>query len=226
MKEKDNRYILETCKKCGNKGLFKKVGSYKQEWTDYDEREPVFNAEATWTMLECPVCSEISLHKSYTNDTMMNAIDEALYYENTIVYPEKKYSFDDVPRDILESYEAAVKTSKVDLNVSLIAIRMVLEKICKERGTKKKNLDAMLKEMVSKNILPDTLDKCSFLIRKLGNSGAHGDNTDDLNALDVMSLIDFIETIMYYIYELPVKIGRLNSKYNLEEKIAESCDAE
>lgn len=225
MKEKDKNYILETCQKCGNKGLLKKVGSYKQVWTDYVEREPVFNAEATWTILECPVCLEISLHKSYTNDDMMNAIDEALYYENTIVYPEKKYSFNNVPKDILESYEAAMKTSKVDLNVSLIAIRMVLEKICKERGTKKKNLDAMLKEMVSKNILPDTLDKCSFLIRKLGNSGAHGDNTD-LNTLDVMSLIDFIETIMYYIYELPVKIGRLNKKYNFEEKIAESCDIE
>ena len=146
------------------------------------------------------------------------------YYENEIVYPEKKYSFNNVPKDILKSYEAAIKTSKVDLNVSLIAIRAVLEKICKERGTKKKNLENMLKEMVNKKILPDTLDKCSFLIRKLGNSGAHGDNDHDLNTVDVMALIDFIETIMYYIYELPVKISRLNSKYNFEEKTIEKDD--
>lgn len=29
-------------------------------------------------------------------------------------------------------------------------------------------------------------------------------------------LLDFIETILYYIYELPVKIARINSKYNLK----------
>ena len=92
----------------------------------------------------------------------------------------------------------------------------LLEKICRERGSKKKNLEAMLKEMVSKNILPETLDQCGFLIRKLGNSGAHGDDDIDLSQSDVAELLDFIETILYYIYELPVKIARINSKYNLK----------
>ena len=75
----------------------------------------------------------------------------------------------------------------------------------------------MLKEMVNKNILPETLDQCSFLIRKLGNSGAHGDDID-MSQSDVLELIDFIETILYYIYELPVKIANVNDKYNLKLK--------
>ena len=66
-------------------------------------------------------------------------------------YPGNKYTFKHVPKSILKSYQAAVKTSKVDLSVCLIAIRAVLEKICKERGSRKKNLEAMLKEMVNKN---------------------------------------------------------------------------
>ena len=119
----------------------------------------------------------------------------------------------------------AIKTSKVDLSVCLIAIRAVLEKICKDRGTKKKNLDAMLKEMVSKNILPDTLDQCSFLIRKLGNSGAHGEDID-LSQSDVLELIDFIETILYYIYELPVKISNVNKKYDLKLESINKTDTD
>lgn len=117
----------------------------------------------------------------------------------------------------MKSYIAAVNTVKVDLNVSLVAIRAVLEKICKERGSTRKSLESMLKQMVEKHILPETLDKCSFIIRKLGNAGAHGDDDSLLTKRDVEELIDFIETIMYYIYELPVKIEKLNRKYDLKE---------
>ena len=74
----------------------------------------------------------------------------------------------------------------------------------------------MLKQMVERHILPETLDKCSFVIRKMGNSGAHGDDDSLLTTRDIAELIDFIETIMYYIYELPVKVVIFNKKYNLK----------
>ena len=37
-----------------------------------------------------------------------------------------------------------------------------------------------------------------------------------LSGRDIAELIDFIETIMYYIYELPVKVDALNQKYKLK----------
>ena len=209
----EKNYLLKECKHCGNKGLLKIVGRHHQSFTDYDDGEPIFQEYTEWTMLECPVCKGVSLHKSYSNDSMFDT-EGGYLSEETVVYPGSKYSFIHVPDGILKSYNAAVKTVNVDLNVSLIAIRAVLEKVCKERGSKKKNLETMLKEMASKNILPETLDKCSFLIRKLGNSGAHGDENEELSKSDVYALIDFIETILYYIYELPVKIARLNKKWD------------
>lgn len=218
----DENYILETCRRCGNKGLLKIVGSHGQSFIEYKGYQPIFREELNWTMLECPVCNSVSLHKSYTNDSMLNPIDDSIEYDGHIEYPEVKYSFPNVPKGIVKSYEAAVKTSKIDLKVSLIAIRAVLEKICVERGTKKKTLETMLRDMVSKNILPETLDKCGYLIRKLGNSGAHGDDSFDILQSDVDALIDFIETIMYYIYELPVKIRNLNDKYNLNKQNPEN----
>ena len=207
-------YILTTCRDCGNKGLLKKVAQYEQNLLDYDEGEPVATAEYLYILLECPVCKSVSLYQRYGNDHMLD-YKGAEYYEEEIVYPQERI-FPNVPKDILKSYEAAVKTAKVDLSVSMIAIRAVLEKICKERGTNRKNLESMLKQMVEKHILPETLDKCGFIIRKMGNNGAHGDDDSMLTKRDIAELIDFIETIMYYIYELPVKVDKLNRKYELK----------
>ena len=39
---------------------------------------------------------------------------------------------------------------------------------------------------------------------------------EDMSQNDVLELIDFIETILYYIYELPVKIANVNDKHNLK----------
>ena len=108
-----------------------------------------------------------------------------------------------------------MKTLNIDSEISLIAVRRVLEIICKDKGCKKRYLEAMLKEMVGKNILPETLDKCSFLIRKLGNSGAHGNEGIRLAKWDLERLLGFIETIIYYIYELPVEIEEMKSRYDI-----------
>ena len=215
----DDNYLLATCRDCGNKGLLKKAATFDQQFTEYEAGSPFCTAEYNWVLLECPVCKSVSLYRRYNNDLMIDYAGNE-YYEEAIVYPEEK-SFPHVPKDIVNSYSAAVKTSKVDLNVSLIAIRAVLEKICKERGTNRKKLEAMLKQMVERHILPETLDKCGFIIRKLGNSGAHGDDTSILTRRDVEEFIDFIETIMYYIYELPVKIDSLNRKYELQKTESE-----
>lgn len=221
----DKKYLLQTCKHCGNKGLLKIVADYKQHFKEMDGTDVIFTADTYWLLLECPVCKGILLYKSYTDDTMVTPYG----YESDVSmeYPGNKYDYKHVPESILKSYQAAVKTSKVDLNVCLIAIRAVLEKICKERGSEKKNLEAMLKEMVNKNILPETLDQCSFLIRKLGNSGAHGDDIG-MSQSDVLELIDFIETILYYIHELPIKIANVNDKYNLklENKAEKTLECE
>lgn len=221
----NNDHILTTCRECGNKGLLKKVAQYDQHLVDYCDGEPISNIENNWILLECPVCGSVSLYQRYSNDLVTDDKGNK-YYDETIVYPAAK-SFPNVPKSILKSYEVAVKTAKVDFSVSLIAIRAVLEKICKERGTKRKNLESMLKEMVTRHILPETLDECGFIIRRMGNNGAHGDDDSMLTSRDITELINFIEIIMYYIYELPIKIDKFNQKYELElEKRDNSAVAE
>ncbi len=206
-------YKVIACANCGNKGLNRIVAKYKQVMHEFDEEGPDLKSYNDLQLLECPVCRSITLSNTSYSDLVTDSNGEYIYSYNTI-YPETKI-FVNTPYEIGKAYEAAVKTAKIDNSISLIAIRAVLEKICKERGSTRKNLQSMLKQMVDKNILPETLDKCSYIIRKLGNEGAHGDNIIITND-DIEELISFIETIMFYIYELPVKIEQLNNKYSLQ----------
>ena len=47
----------------------------------------------------------------------------------------------------------------------------------------------------------------------MGNAGAHGEKVEP-SKRDVLELIEFIESIMYYLYELPHKIEVFNRKYD------------
>lgn len=213
-KKEEDEYILATCRECGNKGLQKKVANYNQQIVDYydEDGNPLICSENNWFLMECPTCKSISLFKRYGADYMVDNNGNEFYYEDIVFPPEKR--FNHTPRDILKSYEAAVRVARLTPSISLVAIRIVLEKICKERGTTRVKLASMLKQMVEKHILPETLDKCSFIIRKMGNSGAHGDDIA-VTTSDVLELLSFIENIMYYIYELPAKIEELNRKFDL-----------
>lgn len=219
-------HVLTICKYCGNRGLLNIVAQYDQEVPDYCAGELVDVYEYKWRLLECPVCSGISLYQKIGGENMIDYKGDYYYQEKTIYPADKVYK--NVPKDIMKSYLAAVKTAKVDYSISLIAIRAVLEKICKERGCSRGTLEEMLKNMVDNHIFPKTLDECGYIIRKMGNNGAHGEDDSMLRGYDIEELIDFVETIMYYIYELPVKVEELNNRYNLklEEKRRKECEVE
>ena len=117
-------FILTTCRECGNTGLLKKVEQYDQSVPDYYDGEMVCIDYYNWIMLECPVCNAVSLYQRYTSDCMIDH-DGNILYEEKKVYPPVRV-FKNVPKDILKSYEAAVRTSKVDFSISMIAIRTVI----------------------------------------------------------------------------------------------------
>jgi len=208
-------YIIETCRYCGNRGLLKKAVQYVQELYDYCDEEPCAKMNYDWFLLECPVCKGITLFQRFSGDYTMDSQGN-VKFEDAIVYPSNN-AYPNTPYEIVKTYEAAVKSSKVDNEIALIAIRALLEKICKDKGAKGRNLKEKLKDMVRKNYFPATLNDCGEIIREMGNKGAHGDECNKISNRDIAELIDFVETIMFYIYELPVKIDSFNKKYELKD---------
>ena len=207
-KYKINDYIKCKCSKCGNTGLQSVKSTFFQVVPDYCDGEPIGEYYNDYYLLECPVCYGITLYSIEADTFSYNEYEEQ--YKSHIVYPQNK-SFKNVPIEIERLYLSAKQTVLIDSNIALIAIRSLLEKICKDKGSKKKKLVSMLNELSSKGLLPEHLKNCSYLIRKLGNTGAHGDDVVLKN--DVLKLIDFMETILYYLYDLPAEIDKFNLKY-------------
>lgn len=202
MREKKD-FLLETCYHCGNKGLLRVLYNHEDTWGGAEDLEEEFN----WFLLKCPVCGMLSLREDYTNEAMIDHRQNQ-FYEKRIIYPKTKYDFEFAPKSIQRAFESAVKVSKIDTDICLLSLRRTLEMICKDKAAQGKTLELKIQDLVTKNILPATLDDSSWLIRNMGNDAAHADAIHYTD-YEVEQIIEFVAQIITYLYELPERITRL-----------------
>ena len=74
----------------------------------------------------------------------------------------------------------------------------------------------MIKDMISSGTLPPMFDDACWIIRQLGNSAAHADKKT-FSSYQVDQTIEFIQSIINYLYSLPRNIKMLRTKIE-EEK--------
>ena len=196
--------IIETCYHCGNTGVQDILHFHKQSWGGYQGE---LYEQINWLVLKCPVCGMVSMKEDYTNETMIDFGHEQIFDEK-IVYPKTKFNFRYAPKSIQRAFESAVKVSKIDPAVCLLSLRRTLEMICKNKQAQGKTLENKISDLANKNILPSTLNDSSWLIRTMGNDAAHA---DEINYTDyeVGQIIEFVEMIITYLYELPCRIDNL-----------------
>lgn len=221
MEEKELR--SHTCYHCGNQGLMRIEGEFSRKEggpicddsgavIDYDPVEKV-----TWQLLSCPVCNDVTLYKEVFN--------EEYGYQDVAeqCYPQITGQYDDfIPEHIKSAYEAALKVKNIDAPLCLIGLRRVLEAICKEKGAEGKDLSNMVKDLIDKKILPDMLDDACWVVRQLGNSAAHADQTD-FYKYEVERATEFVGAIIEYLYVLPDRISRF--KHRVENKLNDIKDS-
>ena len=215
MEEKEQQLL--TCYHCGNTGLMHIEGVYKTkcggEVRDADgnivDYDPVETIE--WRLLSCPVCGDVTLYKEGMNEEC-GCIDLIEH-----CYPQiKEYGDAAVPEYIQRAFEAALEVKNIDAPLCLIALRRVLEAICKEKGADGNDLSKMIKDLVDKKILPEMLDDACWVIRQLGNCAAHADDID-FYKYEVERTTEFVGAIIDYLYILPSKISTF--KLSVEKKI-------
>lgn len=205
-------YRIETCYHCGNKGKLDIIGEYSNVVTEDDL--PNYFWEKNWLMLKCPVCGDATLLRRSTESGMYELDrngDPVTLYDDHIYYPKNLTTFNNVPKEIREPYEAALRVVNINTDICLLSLRMVLEKICDDKKAQGSSLKLKIEDLAKNNILPLTLKDCGTFIRILGNEGAHGGS--NIATYDLKEIVDFLENILIYLYELPKKIQSLNSKY-------------
>ena len=81
--------------------------------------------------------------------------------------------------------------------------------------------NSVLNDLVDKKVLPEMLDDACWVVRQLGNSAAHGDQTD-FYRYEVERATEFVGALIDYIYVLPNRIARFKQK--VEEKLKEKTE--
>lgn len=154
-----------------------------------------------WKLYLCKVCINVTLEQTKSNSDVFEK-------EEILLYPFKKIESDFIPKGVAAAYDAALKVRQIDGAICAIAIRRTLEMICIDKGAKGYNLFNKLKSLSDKGILPPIIEEMTDVLREIGNSAAHpGD--EEFNQEIVPSMLEFIEVILDYVYNLPNQIKQI-----------------
>lgn len=189
------------CKHCGNKtshSILYEVG--ETEFVEVEEYGKI-DYELTYLFTQCNNCSKFSLNILVNND---------LETVKTI-YPHENELNENVPKEIKDAFDEALKVKKISKYAFLILIRRALELITKEQNAVGYHLSTRIINLGNKGVLPEKIAEMANLIRLLGNDSVHesdiGINDSDLNILE-----DFFVAIVDYIYCINLKIERIKTK--------------
>lgn len=209
-----------TCFHCGNKTSMKQVAKHKnvEEEGLYDNfglQIDCLTFTKTWYVYLCPVCAEITIKRTSWFSEDINYDGSPIIYED-IVFPTPQTNEQYIPKGVKDAFDAALRIRNMDGAICVLALRRALEKMCKDKGAKGKDLFHKLKDLQAQNILPEIINDVSSILRKEGNSAAHADDVEfDTETVNLM--IEFTRTILDYVYTLPEKIKKAQERIKKHE---------
>ena len=213
---------VHTCLHCGNIGVMRYVGEIGKK-----PGEPVYDSlgneipgesidHEKWYIFECLVCRRPIVIYEYSCDVNSLALSRP---ELETRYPTVPILGANIPLGIYNTYMAAVRTKGIDYSICLQSLRSVLEKICKDKGETTGTLEGKIQNLIDKKVLPPMFKDACWIIRKLGNEAAHGDNVQYFE-YEVEQVITYISEIINYLYCLPALTASMRQgiELRLEEQ--------
>jgi len=166
---------------------------------DYD---PVYGPPpdqgTIYHVLKCPACQKVNIVSYYWDERMDS--DEDVSYD--LMFPADKNIPIGLPEKILKAYKAAEKIKTIDVNAYVILLRRLLELVCIDRNASGGALALMLKDLASKNEIPEKLVKVANGLKDFGNIGAHA-GIGELSENEVPIVTALCSAILEYIYSAP-----------------------
>jgi hypothetical protein len=107
-----------------------------------------------------------------------------------------------------ENWDAASMTARSALQVAL-----------REQGAQAKSLKGEIDILAAKGILPPHMKDWAHELRELGNEAAHPDQaTAKAEPKDVLDVIEFLDFLLQYLYDLPYAIKEYRKRRNTENQ--------
>ena len=179
-----------------SKYIQEEVGSYYEKLLDITE---FINL--------CGQCDKLYLGFTWNEDI------EGIEGSRSILYPpsSKQVMPECVPEAIRDSYVEAEKVRKVSPLSYSVMIRRGLEFICKDQQANGNSLYASLTDLKDRDIIPNQLYEVASALRKMGNLGAHADESK-ITKGEANILRDLFLTMIEYIYVAPSKMQTLEER--------------
>lgn len=209
-------FAVVVCYHCGNKTMMEKIATHlysDEDVLDEDEYgRSLFSVTwgRKWELFICPVCNEVSLRRSSWFSEETDHTGRPIE-TSSIIYPAITRNSQNMPKKVYGSFEAAIKVRHIDGAICVLSLRRTLEMMCKDRGETGHDLYTKLKRLADKGTLPPILGEMAQLLKKLGNAAAHADDADFPTEI-VEPMIDFTQTILDYVYNLPQSLADIQSK--------------
>ncbi|WP_407270085.1 DUF4145 domain-containing protein [Radiobacillus sp. PE A8.2] len=201
------------CFHCGNKTKMKLEGECLYQIKDQIEIGDYLHGitfNDNYLIFICPVCHNATIKKVHTNSEDTDFDGSPIVTED-ILYPHIEVNMTYLPKNIQKAYESALKVKNIDNAISAISLRRTLEMVCKDKGETQGNLYNKLKNLSDKGILPAILDEMAQILKDVGNAAAHADDIDFSDSV-LEALLEFTQTILDYIYKLPIRLERVQSQ--------------
>ena len=209
--------LVLVCSYCGNRVRHRRVHQYENplvyEVIDGEE----FYVPFLWLSYACDTCGGLSLLGGFN---VRGVVDASATHKLTRLHPQgpdieppfHMVSPDNpIPEHITKAYKNAWPLRHKLPSASVVQVRKLLERICKEQGAKGRDLFSMLSQLIASGRLPGHLADVTDLIRTVGNLGAHSAD-EDIDIWDAELMDDFLRFVIEYVYVVPAKVTRMQER--------------
>lgn len=194
MAAKRKLFCEETqCGHCGHYTPLEVIGSFSAPGETHD-RKPYYDLRF------CPACHRPSLAETWPDN------DGKLDVQNyAILYPQRRTGPTGLPEAISRAYDAATKVKAIDVNAYGVLVGRLLEMVCTDRKASGSTLDEQLRDLASRQEVPDKLVNVARRLRQLRNIGAHA-SLGNLTSRELPILESMTNAILEYVYSAPFMV--------------------
>ncbi len=189
---------VTSCLHCSNIAPMEIIGNVNDfEKVSQDYGPPVEQGNA-YQILKCPSCTEVNIRTYFWHD-FMDGEEDVTY---TFIYPKNSNFPSGLPPEIEAAYQKAEKVKSIDAEFYALALRRILELVCIDKKAKGKMLADKIKDLATRNEIPNNLIKVAQELKNFGNIGAHA-GMGSLSKKEINIAEALCRAVLEYIYSAP-----------------------
>ena len=192
------------CLNCGNTAPMTIRGHHSLVLKESPDQQ--YQLLQIYELLECPICRKPTL-RSYLWLEPDGSPEDLVYQRH---YPPEAKVPAVLPEVIKRAYLAAERIKQLDPNAYGVLTGRFLELVMIDQGSKKKNLEHALKDIMKQGKIPASICDITARLKDLRNVGGHawlGSLTD----AEVPILSELCEALVFHLYVIPSLISKADA---------------